>query len=159
MIIDNHFHRIISNFGYRLRALNNMPLDQLFWMQVHRCSIPFHIQLTGGQSSKGGGEWAAKQEPSNSETKTGEPIVTDSARPTLNRPITRHFNEKTPFVEQGTVEARSDCPALVSPLPPHYQLFFDGCSTTHHYNTWNLWSLSNVDCSTVLSLRHDWIPE
>ena len=21
MIIDNHFHRIISNFGYRLRAL------------------------------------------------------------------------------------------------------------------------------------------
>ena len=26
MIIDNHFHRIISNFGYRLRALEDTPV-------------------------------------------------------------------------------------------------------------------------------------
>ena len=29
MIIDNHFHRIISNFGYRLRALIWTPLTKL----------------------------------------------------------------------------------------------------------------------------------
>ena len=29
MIIDNHFHRIISNFGYRLRALTDSDLDSI----------------------------------------------------------------------------------------------------------------------------------
>ena len=53
MIIDNHFHRIISNFGYRLRALqqNDLPPSNFScYLPLGLCtasSMPSHVWIQG----------------------------------------------------------------------------------------------------------------